>query len=598
MKLISSFYEITKRKKIYELVVPLLLLVVGMVVLFLRNPDPLINPVMYAEDGTWSALALREGWWHALINSRDDYFVFINTLILFLSSKISLLFSGNPLALLPQAIAVTSFLFFSGVATLSFLTVRRVSSSALGVVAFFAVIFIPLGTSQNEIIGRALQVGFYMPLIAVLLLFWRDRVTALYKIALIDFLLLLCAATNPFVFAVCFLYLSIEFLKGFNIRSLLLRSVSLVAPLTILLFFLLPRMGSAGGIQSGFFIGSLVEVLIARSITYPFLFPWYGSISDATALIAFSLLVGFVVVSYFRSVNENARSFILLLSLTVIFYSVATVVMRPGLTLLLSNYKTTFPDRYFMGINVLVVLLFIICAGQIVSCKKLKFLGISFLIAFISLYFYGYSYIFEWSSPGLPIKSQLDFSEQMCASTTVDETSNSSIPIYPYAWRMIVPSKYIDKENCMRISNSRSGFVSHAQGIATYTNDLAILDSLGSYKTTGVRPFVIYKLSSPVQPKYAEKLLLDLKCANSPDNEKIQVQVFWATKASDFSEKNSVAFPANQGITSIDIAKLSSWIPRQEITDIRIGLFSPNDCPLLSIRSIELGVDAISNNLL
>lgn len=593
MKLISSFYEITKRKKIYEFAIPLFIFIAGLAVLFLRNPDPFINPVIYAEDGTWSALALREGWWYALINSRDDYFVFINTLILFLSSKISFIFSGSPLALLPQAIAVTSFLFFSGIATLSFLTVRRASSSVLGVIAFFAVILIPLGTSQNEIIGRALQVGFYMPLISVLLLFWRDRMPALYKIALIDFLLLLCAATNPFVFAVCFLYLSIEMLKEFNIKSLLLRNASLVAPLIILMFFLLPRMGSDGGIQNGFFIGSLVEVLIARSIIYPFLFPWYESISNTTALISFSLLIGFVVISYFRSRNENAKFFILLLSLTVIFYSVATVVMRPGLTLLLSNYKTTFPDRYFMGINVLVILLFIVSAGQIVSCRKLRFLGISFFMAFIGLYCYGHSYIFEWSSPGLPIKSQLDFSEQMCSSTAINGTSNSSIPIYPHAWQMIVPSKYIDKENCIRTSHSRNGFVSYTQGIATYTHDLAAIDDLGTYKTTGTRPFVIYKLSSPVQPKYAENLLLELKCTNTPDNEKIPVQVFWATKKSDFSEKNSVAFSANQGTTSINIAKLSSWIPTEEITDIRLGLFSPNDCPLVSIRSIELGVNKV-----
>ncbi len=42
----------------------------GMVFLFLRNPDPFFNPIIYAEDGTWTALALREGWLHALIYSR------------------------------------------------------------------------------------------------------------------------------------------------------------------------------------------------------------------------------------------------------------------------------------------------------------------------------------------------------------------------------------------------------------------------------------------------------------------------------------------------------------------------------------------------
>lgn len=408
----------------------------------------------------WSALALSEGWWHALINSRSDYFVFINIIFLFLASKISILFSGNPLTLLPQAIAVISFSFFSGVATFAFVTVRNISSSTLGGIAFLAVLLIPLGTTQNEIIGRVLQVGFYMPITSVLLLYWRNKATNLYKTALIDFFIFLCVATNPFVFAVCFLYLSLEFFKKPNIKLFFLKNASLITPLLLLMLLLIPRMGGKGGIQQDFLVENVIEALITRPILYPFIFPWYESLSDNLTIIGFFLFSAIVLFSYIKSRDNESRFLILLSFLTIISYSLATVIMRPGLTALLSHYSTTFPDRYFMGINVLVVFLFIVSVSQIIKDKHLKFFGISAMIAFSGLYVYWNDYIFEWSSSKFPLKSSFYFSEQLCMSEPIDGTLNSSIQIYPLpSWKMVVPSKYINKHNCMYSSLEETGLM-------------------------------------------------------------------------------------------------------------------------------------------
>lgn len=445
-----------------SVIAPVCLFILGLYLLFLRNPDPFINPIIYAEDGTWYALALREGWLHALSNSRLDYFVFVNTALLFFASNISVIFSGNQLTLLPQSIAVISFSFFSGVATFAFLTTRKILSSALGVAAFAAVLLIPLGTTQNEIIGRILQVGFYMPAIAVLLLFWRGRISELHKVVLIDIFLFLCAATNPFVLAVCALYLSLVFLNtlsGSSIRYFFFRHISLILSLLALMYFLLPRMrGGGGGISGGFSAHNLVEALIARPIIYPFIFPWYQSLTNGVTIIGFLLLMAIVVVSYLKSRDSESRFFIIFLSLTIVFYSIATVVMRPGLTGILSDYKTTFPDRYFMGINILVVLLFVVSIGQLIKDKTLRFVGVALCVAFFGLYCYGWSYIFEWSSPKYKIVNYFDFHEQLCMGEPIDGTSNSVINIYPSPnWQMVVPSNYIKKSGCIYRSLSDAG---------------------------------------------------------------------------------------------------------------------------------------------
>ena len=75
----------------------LVLLGIGVMVLLLRNPDPLLNPVIYTEDGTWIGLALTKGWWYAFQNAKAGYFVWGNLILLWASVNTSSIVCGNPL---------------------------------------------------------------------------------------------------------------------------------------------------------------------------------------------------------------------------------------------------------------------------------------------------------------------------------------------------------------------------------------------------------------------------------------------------------------------------------------------------------------------
>lgn len=426
-----------------------ILLLAGIFLLFLRNPDPIINPVVYAEDGTWVALGLREGWMAAFAFSRPDYFVFLNTILLYISTIISTATNGGLIDHLPYAIAFVSYLFYSAFALLVFITVKRISSGFFGIFAFLLVLMLPLGTTQNEIIGRILQIGFFMPALALMLFFWRDRCVGASVRSAIDLAIFISAGTNPVVFVLAFSYfLYVVYLNNFNYISALKKNALLISLLSVLAVVILPRLGGHGGVPGDFVASNAIEAVTARSVLFPFIFPWYGELSNALSLSILSVFALIVVIAIRVSKNIEAKRLTYALVVATIIYTFLTVLMRPGLTGLLNNYQTSFPDRYFMGINVLVSMLVVLVVIQLFNSVKTRVLGVIIGSSVVLVYIYSNSAIFEFQASRLPIRNYLSFKDQVCLSEPV--SGSYKIQIYPElpGWNMIIPAKYVNKVDC------------------------------------------------------------------------------------------------------------------------------------------------------
>lgn len=568
----------------------LLLFALGVVLLYLRNPDTLINPVIYAEDGTWTALALREGWWSAFVHSRTDYFVFFNTLVLLLGSGLSELVTGNSLAWLPQAIAFFAFSFLSVLATLTFLTVRNVSSALLGTMAFLGVLLLPMGGTQNEILGRSLQLGFYMPLLAIQLLYWRSQRPGLAVLLALDVLLVLCVATNPVVLALCFGYMALDFLRDRRLLPAMQRNFSLLIPLLIFTCFLLPRMGGKGGVTAEFVATNLIEALIGRSLLYPLIFPWYSGLSNLLAVGLFLLLLVFVITAYVRARTPAARTLILLLSFALVTYTVATIAMRPGLTSFLSNYRITFPDRYFMGINLLMLVLFVVSAGQYLAQQGwMRRLGMGLLTALTLVYACSPGSIFEWSASKLPIRKEFTFAEQLCLSTPIPGTDNVQVQVYPLPnWKMVVPAQRVDKADCPASLDASAGYVATVSGEPVQVNHLAPTQD-HEYRVNGVDPYVVFKLSSPVEAADISRLTFDFYCQSPQPADQVLAQLFWRTQDEGFSAARNIVFAARQGKNFIDVSRFREWASPAALTQVRFDLIKPGDCEVIRIDELALG---------
>lgn len=425
------------------------LFLAGVALLFLRNPDPITHPIVFAEDGTWTALGLREGWLVAFAFSRTDYFVFLNTLLLYVSSVLSRATGGGSINYLPYAIAVVSYSFYSAFAVLVFSTVKRVSSPLFAIFGFLLVLMIPLGNTQNEVIGRILQVGFFMPAIALMLFFWRERCDRVIVRRCIDLAIFVAAGTNPVVFVVAFAYfLYALFLRKIDLISILKNHVLLILLLSALAIAMLFRAPGEQSIPGAFVAGNLVEAIVARSILFPIVFPWYGALSNTLSLLIFAIFVVIVVAAMRVPGNPEIKGLIGAVATTIVVYTLLTIVMRPGLTGLLNQYRTSFPDRYFMGINVLVSMLIVLVIAQLACAARLRMLCAFVSVSIVFVYAYGIPAIFELGKSRMPIRTHLSFVGQMCV--TEKNGDFYDIQIYPELpkWHMRIPAKYVNQAAC------------------------------------------------------------------------------------------------------------------------------------------------------
>ena len=182
------------------------MLFIGIFILVLRNPDPILNSVVYTEDGQWVGRALSNGWLNTFINAKDGYFVWGNLALLWASVTTSEAICNDPLVCLPQGIAFYSYFTFSSLALLVFISTRNIISTTLRTILFILVLIIPMGDSANEIIGRLSNVGYVAVLAATLLFYYKGFLDSKLLHVSIDIFLVLLAGTNPVVIPVTGLF--------------------------------------------------------------------------------------------------------------------------------------------------------------------------------------------------------------------------------------------------------------------------------------------------------------------------------------------------------------------------------------------------------
>lgn len=322
----------------------LVLFIFGVLLLVLRYTDPFLNPILYAEDGVWVGQGLSYGWINTVFHARSDYFTVYNILGLYISTIISSFFTGNPLILLPQSIALVSFSFYSLIAVLVFNFSKRSCSLFISYSLYVLVLFLPLGSSQSEILGRLLQIGFYMPVFSLCIFeYMRTSRSKLYSY-MAAVMIFLAAATNPVVVPIIYLmaFFDIFGRKGWRLR--IKSYLPLLVSLLIISLIIAKNIHGQGGINLPPNYNNYIEMVFARQILYPFVFPWYHELSDTISLIIFFFYSSYCILCYSLSRNILAKHQILFVFISLVIYCAATSIGRSGLSSILDGYSTTFPD--------------------------------------------------------------------------------------------------------------------------------------------------------------------------------------------------------------------------------------------------------------
>jgi hypothetical protein len=449
--------------------VKILLIIAGAYIIYLRNSDAVLNQILYAEDGKWVGMGLTEGWLDTFINARKDYFVWGNLLLMWLSAKTSVIVSGNPLSLLPLCEAIYSYLFYSSVATLAFFVTRNYLAIHSRALLYLLILLIPLGDSSSEMFGRLSNIGYTFVFLNILLLVAREQsaLSVLERMST-DTLLLLCIGTNPVCVAIVGLYLGNIWLqerKG-GLQIWIAANAYLIIGFVVISAAIVMRFAAEGMFTSRGVSGpgqfawhNMIEAITARAILYPFVFGFYGKLSNWASLTYFVFWIGLIVTALRnRGLPESRR--LLKFSLAVlVVYVAATIFMRPYLTGELNHYTVTYTDRYYMGLNYIVVLVTVIVLDRLLSEGISKLVALGLLACIALVYVVNISSLFEGANPrtklmtGLTLRDQLfSYSNNFSRQMTPDAEFSSGIGKIPmgemvsgkeYSQQMLVDNDFV-----------------------------------------------------------------------------------------------------------------------------------------------------------
>ncbi|WP_283743909.1 hypothetical protein [Sideroxydans sp. CL21] len=433
------------------------LFLLAVIVFFIRNPDPMLNSGIFTEDGLWTGMLLDKGFWTSLWYARSDYFVFGNLVLLQIAVWLNKLAFGYDLSMYPRIVAFVSYMFFAGAAVTIWYGMKGYISEFSRLLLYIAIVLLTLGNSANEVLGRASNIGFILPVILVAILAIREKSVGLKRVVA-DSSMILLSITNPICIGMWFVYVAWKVWTARKAKGVIaamsgIGNSGLFSTLILLLIIALIAgryiwRGNPSDLgRDTLIISHLVEAVVARPILFPWVATVYNHMSDGMALLGIVIFVGVFVAGYYSREKNDAtgRMFGVAIFATLIMYSIAVIVLRPGLTAWIGDYRGIYPERYFMGQYLLSVLLMIWALDGIVRRWTQQFsVAVIALVLLVALPIIdSWFSAFEFYEPRAVFVTNATFKE----SVTVEYMKNPSssmyrIPTYPKDWFIDLSAPY------------------------------------------------------------------------------------------------------------------------------------------------------------
>ncbi len=431
----------------------------GVAILYLRDPHSLLTPTLYTEDGVWMARLFNAGFWHTLIHAKGGetpYFVTLNILLLQAAKTLNALCFGDSLAHLPRFVSVLAMAFYATLAVLVVRLLRRWLSPATACLLWTLVIFMPLGGSSFEVLGRVSNIGYGMLCLCSCLLVWRRTADRSRPGAIVaaDAGVLLCATTNP----LCYPVIAADYAyrgwrlwtSGAGVVATVRRSAAAtsgavcgiaLAASVVAMTQLEPRPTEY--LLDALDPDGLIEALAARPILYPLVFPWYGRLDDAVAVAGVLALAA--LAWWLTAEARGPRGVVVATAALAGYASLATIATRPGLTGVLDHYRTTLLDRYYYGTSLLVVVAVCVAASaglrgalparRRVAAAALAALGVTYAAYLGDLVEFRRS---RWHDP--PPES-FAVAVASAAAVAPADADRVRVQLHPRSWRARFPAR-------------------------------------------------------------------------------------------------------------------------------------------------------------
>lgn len=535
-----------------------------------RNLDPIAYPTLYAEDGVWTADLINNGFYDTAFNTR--LFPILGFVVFYKVGLIivDLVLGGNHLYL-PFVYFILSNLFLSLMVVFTFRLISKYLSLTSNLFVIIFMILLPVGMDGNEIFGRILNLGFIFPVLQVVLLanLCRDSISkaSILAIAIFSGVSGLTFPIGLGLSVIFVFYLSYLWSVNKSNTNYILSILLLITPIA---FFLLSINTEAflnkGGADLPFKWQSFVEFSMARAILYPLVFYFYGHLNDLIVLVITVLVIMFIVRQYQRSENSDVTRLGLVFWSCFLLYFGVMIVMRSGLTSIFNNYSSTFPDRYFTGLN----LLFILClAFTIDSWNKKNYIYFLLLLPVMLTA----SKRFEMAEPEMKMDSVMPFTLAMCLSEQNHNSEFAKIDIPPKGWSMSVPETLLTDtilNNCRHVPFYNIYPLTRLQPNALYYPKLMPSISTSKIKNieinnaieltgesniltvevTGRDPSLVFSLDTKQSNK--ENCFISFSLISRIDGE---LQVYYRLNDDqDFSESKSLLISIKKGVNNINLS--------------------------------------------
>jgi hypothetical protein len=430
----------------------------GVGLLCLRNFHALLVPTLYTEDGVWMAKLFHQGFWHTLVHAKGGetpYFVFLNILLLQVAKVLNACACGESLAHLPRFVAGVSMLFYAVLAASPVWLLRPFLGRVARILLWALVIFMPLGDSSFEVLGRLSNIGYGVLFLCFCLLAWRRTADhrRLGRIVAADVGVFLCTTTNPLCYPVVIGDLIQRgweaWRAGASPVAVLRRSGAARSGLTLAVATVVAAAGMQmleaspnPFLKESLRAGELLESIVARSLLFPFVFPVYTRLNDALTVAVSVAMAG---LGWWLTCGAARERRLLVAAGTIGLYAaVVTVVVRPGLTHVLDGYSTTMFDRYYYGTSLFTVVA--ACAAISAGLRGLdprRTRTAASCLGLITLLYLGsMSTLVECRSPRWRDLPTTDFATAVTAASSAAPSASRRVPVqlHPLPWKARFPA--------------------------------------------------------------------------------------------------------------------------------------------------------------
>lgn len=411
----------------------LLLFLVSWMILFVRYIEPFVCPEYYAEDGEWTGYLLGKNMLE--VSFFSGAFPILGNTVLLMPGIIMLKMGLVSLHVIPliNAVVANSVLSLLAVSLIYFL---KDYSKTLSYTVWLSFLLIPVGYDAGEIFGRALNVHFFYPAWLTIAFLWLLKQESYdYKAMLVELMAILTALSMPVGFGIIVLYLAVrKFYIKESIGKIVVEHRLLMSTLVLGVFFIDSMLASTGGTK-GLSINwdNMVEFVFARTFLFAMISSIYSHFNNILSILLFWVLMFWVVRNIM--VDEKYRFDIIWVGTCAMTYVIAFLLKRSALSVYLNDYMITFPDRYFTGINLCVLFVFLISLERFNRGNAQIIVSALLVINFLF-------------SPGEFVISERPITSHN-HGLLIERIENanlknkSEIEIPPFGgWKMEVPSKY------------------------------------------------------------------------------------------------------------------------------------------------------------